>query len=49
MIIFLEFAAVALIASGIFLLSIPFGLIFMGLSMLTFTWAFERAKKAAKK
>ena len=48
MIIFAELLGVLLIACGIFILSVPFGLIFVGLSVLTFTFAFERSKKAAK-
>jgi hypothetical protein len=48
MIILLELLGVLLIAGGVFILSVPFGLIFVGLSVLTFTFAFERSKKAAK-
>lgn len=46
MIVILEMVAVFLIALGVFYIAIPFGLIFVGLSMLAFTLAWERSKKA---
>jgi len=48
MIVLLELLGVLLVAVGIFILSVPFGLIFVGLSVLTFTFAFERSKKVAR-
>ena len=48
MILILEIVAVALIALGVFYISLPVGLIFTGLSMLAFTLAWERSKKADK-
>ena len=46
MIVILEMVAVFLIALGVFCIAIPLGLIFVGLSMLAFTLAWERSKKA---
>jgi|TARA_R110002126_G_scaffold139531_3_gene284290 uncharacterized membrane protein len=48
MIIILEMVAVFLIALGIFYIAVPLGLIFVGLSMLAFTLAWERSKKVAR-
>ena len=48
MILILEIVAVMLIAVGVFYISLPLGLIFIGLSMLAFTLAWERSKKADK-
>ena len=48
MILILEIMAVALIALGVFYISLPVALIFIGLSMLAFTLAWERSKKADK-
>jgi len=48
MILLLEVLGTLLVALGVFILSIPFGLIFTGLSLLTFTFAYERSKKATK-
>jgi uncharacterized membrane protein len=41
----LELLSVLLIASGLFLIAIPLGLIFVGLSVLLFTAAYERGRK----
>jgi uncharacterized membrane protein len=46
MIVILEMVAVFLIALGVFHIAVPLGLIFVGLSMLAFTLAWERSKKA---
>lgn len=46
MILILEMVAVFLIALGIFYIAIPLGLIFVGVSLLAFTLAWERSKKA---
>ena len=48
LILILEMIAVFLIALGVFYIAIPVGLIFVGLSMLAFTLAWERSKKADK-
>ena len=48
MIVILEMIAVFLIALGIFYIAVPLGLIFVGLSMLAFTLAWERSKKVAR-
>ena len=48
MIVILEMFAVFLIALGIFYIAVPLGLIFVGLSMLAFTLAWERSKKVAR-
>ena len=48
MILILEIVAVMLIAVGVFYIALPLGLIFTGLSMLAFTLAWERSKKADK-
>lgn len=47
-ILLLEVLAIAMIAVGVFYIAIPLGLIFLGLSMLAFTLAWERSKKADK-
>ena len=44
----LEVFSILLIAYGLFLLSIPLGLIFIGLSVLLFTAAYERGRGKAK-
>lgn len=43
----LELLAIILIASGLFLIAIPLGLIFVGLSILLFAAAFERGRRKA--
>ena len=48
MIVVLELVAVFLIALGVFYIAVPLGLIFVGLSMLAFTLAWERSKKVAR-
>ena len=48
MILFLELLAALLIAAGIFLLSVPFGLIAVGLFLLLFAFAWERGRGKAK-
>jgi uncharacterized membrane protein len=48
MIVILEMVAVFLIALGIFYIAIPLGLIFTGVSLLAFTLAWERSKKATR-
>jgi len=48
MILVLEMIAVFLIALGVFYISLPVALIFIGLSMLAFTLAWARPKKADK-
>ena len=48
MIVVLEMVAVFLIALGVFYIAVPLGLIFVGLSMLAFTLAWERSKKVAR-
>jgi len=45
-ILILEMVAVFLIALGIFYIALPLGLIFVGISLLAFTLAWERSKKA---
>ena len=45
-ILILEMVAVFLIALGVFYIAIPIGLIFLGASLLAFTLAWERSKKA---
>ena len=45
-ILLLEMVAVFLIALGVFYIAIPIGLIFVGASLLAFTLAWERSKKA---
>lgn len=47
-ILLLELSAIAMIAVGVFYIAVPLGLIFTGLSMLAFTLAWERSKKAVK-
>jgi uncharacterized membrane protein len=50
MIIFLlEVLAIAMIAVGVFYIAVPLGLIFVGLSLLAFTLAWERSKKVDNK
>ena len=46
MILILEMIAVFLITLGVFYIAIPIGLIFLGASLLAFTLAWERSKKA---
>ena len=46
MILILEMVAVFLIALGVFYISLPLALIFIGISLLAFTLAWERSKKA---
>lgn len=41
----LEVVSIVLIAYGLFLIAIPLGLIFVGLSILLFTAAYERGRK----
>lgn len=48
MIFLLELLAALLIAGGIFLMSVPFGMISVGLFMLLFAFAFERSRGKAK-
>lgn len=48
MILFLELLAALLIAGGIFLMSVPFGLIAVGLFLLLFAFALERGRGKAK-
>ena len=49
MILILEMVSVFLIALDIFYIAVPLGLIFVGLSMLAFTLAWERSKKVDNK
>ena len=44
-VLLLEMFAVFLIALGIFYIAVPVGLIFVGVSLLAFTLAWERSKK----
>ena len=46
LILILEMIAVFLIALGVFYIALPLGLIFLGASLLAFTLAWERSKKA---
>ena len=48
MILILEMIAVLMIVVGIFYIAIPLGLIFLGVSLLAFTLAWERSKKVDK-
>jgi uncharacterized membrane protein len=48
MILILEMVAVFLIALGVFYIAVPLGLIFVGVSLLAFTLAWERSKKATR-
>lgn len=48
-ILILEMVAVMLIAVGVFYIALPLGLIFVGLSLLAFTLAWERSKKVDNK
>lgn len=48
MIFLLELIAALLIAGGIFLLSVPLGMITVGLFILLFALAWERARQKAK-
>ena len=45
MILILEMVSVFLIALGVFYIAVPVGLIFVGVSLLAFTLAWERSKK----
>ena len=49
MIFVLEMVSIFLIALGVFYIAVPLGLIFVGLSMLAFTLAWERSKKVDNK
>ncbi len=49
MILLMELLAASLIAVGIFLMSIPIGLIFVGSVTLLFAFAFERGQRKASK
>ncbi len=44
-VLLLEMFAVFLIALGVFYIALPLGLIFVGVSLLAFTLAWERSKK----
>jgi hypothetical protein len=44
MILFLELLAALLIATGIFMMSVPLGMISVGLFLLLFAFAFERGR-----
>lgn len=48
MILFFEMLGTALVIAGLFLLSIPTGLISVGLAILLFTFAIERGQRKAK-
>jgi hypothetical protein len=48
MILFLELLAALLIAAGVFLLSVPVGLIAVGSFLLLFAFAWERGRGKAK-
>ena len=48
MILVLELVAMLIIAVGVFYIAVPLGLIFTGASLLAFTLAWERSKKAAR-
>jgi len=48
MILFLEMLGTALVVAGLFLISIPTGLISVGLAILLFTFAIERGQRKAK-
>jgi len=45
----LELLAVSLIGFGVFLLSVPIGLIFVGFTVLLFAFAYERGQRKVKK
>jgi|TARA_R110000823_G_scaffold291430_2_gene409851 hypothetical protein len=45
----LELLAVSLIGFGVFLVSVPIGLIFVGFTVLLFAFAFERGQRKVKK
>jgi uncharacterized membrane protein len=47
-VLLLELVAILLIAVGVFYIAVPLGLIFTGASLLAFTLAWERSKKAAR-
>ncbi len=47
-VVLLEIFAIVLIAVGVFYIALPLGLIFMGVSLLAFTLAWERSKKVDK-
>jgi hypothetical protein len=49
MILLMELFAASLIAVGIFLLSVPIGLIFVGSVFLLFAFAIERGQRKASK
>jgi uncharacterized membrane protein len=48
MILFLELLAALLIAAGIFLMSVPFGLIAVGSFLFLFAFAWERGRGRAE-
>jgi hypothetical protein len=48
MIFLLELLATLLIAAGIFMMSIPLGMISVGLFLLLFAFAFERGRAKGK-
>lgn len=48
MILLLEMLGTGLVIAGLFLLSIPTGLISVGLAILLFTFAIERGQRKAK-
>jgi hypothetical protein len=48
MILFFELIGTLAIVAGLFLISIPTGLISIGLSILLFTFAIERGQRKAK-
>ena len=47
-VVLLEIFAIVLIAVGVFYIALPLVLIFMGVSLLAFTLAWERSKKVDK-
>ena len=47
-VVLFELLAIVMIAVGVFYIAIPLGLIFMGVSLLAFTLAWERSKKVDK-
>ena len=47
-VVLFELLAIVMIAVGVFYIAIPLGLIFTGISLLAFTLAWERSKKADK-
>ena len=48
MILLFEMIGTALVVAGLFLISIPTGLISIGLAILLFTFAIERGQRKAK-